>query len=199
MRAYRHRAKRTLSMKRKPGGDSGSGGAAGRVPPSLSAQDTSENSSHSSPITPGAAATPRTVSRMSSIRNKARSFKGRLSAGGGSGKGPLSLNSAKGKGGGFFSTSAASPKADGDAGAAAKASPVERKSSGAGGTAGKGEPSAPATVSPASVASPSLPSPSTDGELESIRINKNVFVAVGDKDSAGGTVAFSIPPSPGGE
>lgn len=164
------RAKRSLSSKKKSDKDKGG------VPDSLGVD--AVGLSFNAPTTPGGAVTPRTQGRLSYFRDKARRVKGRLSGGGGGGGGPISLTSAKGKGKGFFSMSTTSP--DGNA-APSTMLPEEIDD--------QHEPHMAATVSPASPAS-TCP----DGGAETLKMGKDVLMAVGDESSAVGA-----PPSPGGE
>lgn len=131
-------------------------------------------------MTPGSAAAARTPGRLASFRDKARSLKGRFSTGGGGG--PLSLTSAKGKGKGFFSMSAASPE-----GGDALPPPVALPDIDAG---GKRDYVMAVAFSPVSLTSP--PPPPNVGMVE---VNNGMFLALGGK--AEGFAA--APPSPGGD
>ena len=148
------------------------------------------------------------MSRLESFRNKARSFTGRLSAGGGGGggsgplsarlgggsgptpggrrsvSGPLSLSSARGKGGGFFSMTIKSPERG----------EIPAGGGGAGKLTGGGEREAiaiaeGATLSPDSFGSEDGTGSGGDGPL---KVADDVFMAVGKRP-------FAAPPSPGTE
>lgn len=176
------RAKRSLSIKKSLDKDKDTDKEVPlkEVPLSSLGVESPAQPAPNAPMTPGSAATPRTPGRLASIRDRARSLKGRFSTGGGGGSGPLSLASAKSKGKGFFSTSAASPEAD------VIPPPVAVSEID---TTGKPDYVMDVAFSPVSLASP--PSPPNVGM---VKVNGGMFMAVGGKEEA-----LAAPPSPGGD